>query len=329
MKTWDAFISHASEDRQSVAAPLAAALRSAGLTVWLDNTELVLGDSLREKIDDGLARSRFGVVILSKSFLAKEWPRKELNGLVGLEDDGRKVILPVWHGIDKALLLQYSPLLSDRVAASTEQGIDAVAMAIVRAVLQPGSGSPSETSPGLAIRFSRLLGGTPDRTAITTFLAAHQVILDSAGASHRRALLVWRDSLTPHNSLAGLMPDLCVGNLWPTSRRRVWDVFLFEQATEPLFAASGEPSQELKEAVSRLAAFRDWVMRDLAAARHWFPDIAPNFFGTIVASRRSINTTDAVRLASFNESLIGARVRTYDWLIEAASELGSTSRTAP
>jgi hypothetical protein len=329
MKTWDVFISHASEDGQSVAAPLADALRAAGLTVWLDHTELVLGDSLREKIDEGLARSRFGVVILSKSFLAKEWPRKELNGLVGLEADGRKVILPVLHGIDNGLLMQHSPLLSDRVAASTEQGLDAVAMAIVRAVLQPGSGSPSEASPGLAIRLSRLLEGAPDRTAITTFLAAHQVILDRAGASHPRALLVWRDSLTPHSSLDGLMPDLCVGNLWPTSRRRVWDAFLFEQATEPLFEPSGESSQELKEAVSRLSAFRTWVTRDLAAARQLFPDIAPNFFGTIVASRRSINAIDAARLASFNDSLIGARVRTYDWLIEAASELGGSSRTAP
>jgi len=232
------------------------------------------------------------------------------------------VILPVWHGIDKSLLMQYSPLLSDRVAASTEHGLDAVATAIIRAVLQPGSGSPSETSPGLAIRLSRLLDGAPDRTAITTFLAAHRVILDRAGAAHPRALLVWRDFL----SLKELMPDLCVGNLWPTSGRRIWDVFLFEQATEPLFVSSGEPSQELRKAVSRISAFREWVTRDLAAARQLFPDIAPTFFGTIVSSRRSINATDVAPIASFNDSLVGLRVRTYDWLIEAAGELSGSSR---
>jgi hypothetical protein len=74
MKTWDTFISHASEDRESVVIPLAATLGKAGLTIWLDQTELRIGDSLREKTDEGLAQSRFGIVILSKSFLSNGWP---------------------------------------------------------------------------------------------------------------------------------------------------------------------------------------------------------------------------------------------------------------
>jgi TIR domain len=49
MKTWDAFISHASEDYESVVLPLADALRKSGLIIWLDQTELRIGDSLREK----------------------------------------------------------------------------------------------------------------------------------------------------------------------------------------------------------------------------------------------------------------------------------------
>jgi hypothetical protein len=57
---WDAFISHASEDKDSVARPLANHLAGFGLKVWLDESELHLGDSLREKIDAGLAQSRFG-----------------------------------------------------------------------------------------------------------------------------------------------------------------------------------------------------------------------------------------------------------------------------
>lgn len=70
-ETWDVFISHASEDKGVVAEPLAAQLRARGLKVWLDKTELRIGDSLRRKIDYGLAHSTFGVVILSKSFFAK------------------------------------------------------------------------------------------------------------------------------------------------------------------------------------------------------------------------------------------------------------------
>ncbi|HYD12150.1 MAG TPA: toll/interleukin-1 receptor domain-containing protein [Allosphingosinicella sp.] len=54
---WDVFISHASEDKKSVARPLASKLRRLGLTVWLDENELKLGDSLSRKIDEGLTKS--------------------------------------------------------------------------------------------------------------------------------------------------------------------------------------------------------------------------------------------------------------------------------
>jgi hypothetical protein len=52
---WDAFVSYASEDRAKVARPLVEALRALGLRIWFDQTELRVGDSLRERIDAGLA----------------------------------------------------------------------------------------------------------------------------------------------------------------------------------------------------------------------------------------------------------------------------------
>jgi hypothetical protein len=66
---WDVFISHASEDKNSVVHPLAEELMLRGLRVWYDKFTLKLGDSLREKIDYGLRYSRFGVVVLSPHFL--------------------------------------------------------------------------------------------------------------------------------------------------------------------------------------------------------------------------------------------------------------------
>jgi hypothetical protein len=68
---WDFFISHASEDKLDVARPLSERLVAAGFRVWLDENELSLGDSLRRKIDQGLSRSRYGAVILSRSFFSK------------------------------------------------------------------------------------------------------------------------------------------------------------------------------------------------------------------------------------------------------------------
>jgi hypothetical protein len=128
---WDVFISHAGEDKSDVARPLAQALEKAGLRVWLDEAQVELGDSLRAKIDDGLMQSRFGVVVLSPSFFAKDWPQRELNSLLAKESGGQKAILPVWHHIGPTDIAQFSPLLADRIAVSTEFGLEEVANKIL------------------------------------------------------------------------------------------------------------------------------------------------------------------------------------------------------
>lgn len=86
MKKWDIFISHATEDKPDVVEPLAKMLTAKGIKVWMDKTEIKVGDSLRGKIEEGLANSRFGVVILSQAFFAKHWTKKELDGLTALEE---------------------------------------------------------------------------------------------------------------------------------------------------------------------------------------------------------------------------------------------------
>lgn len=61
-QTWDVFLSHAGEDKASVAVPLRDALTARGISVWLDKTEMRIGDSLRRKIDAGIRSSRIGIV---------------------------------------------------------------------------------------------------------------------------------------------------------------------------------------------------------------------------------------------------------------------------
>ena len=116
---YHAFISHASEDKDELVRPLAQALIGAGFKIWYDEMSLKLGDSLRRSIDQGLARSRFGIVILSPSFFAKNWPQYELDGLVAREMSGGKVILPLWHRVTKDEVLRYSPSLADKLALNT------------------------------------------------------------------------------------------------------------------------------------------------------------------------------------------------------------------
>jgi hypothetical protein len=124
----DVFTSHASEDKPYVE-PLVAKLEEAGISVWYDRLVLEWGDDLRPKIDNGLANCRYGIVVLSKAFLGKKkWTEHELNGLFAREQAGQKLILPIWHGITRDDLLQYSPALADRLAmiSATESHDDIV-----------------------------------------------------------------------------------------------------------------------------------------------------------------------------------------------------------
>lgn len=132
--SYDVFISHASEDKDGFVRPLADALVKAELRVWYDDFTLTLGDSLRASIDKGLAASRFGVVILSHRFFAKEWPQRELNGLFALMQPGEKKLLPIWYDITREELAKYSPIVADLLAARSNDGIESVVKKILEVV---------------------------------------------------------------------------------------------------------------------------------------------------------------------------------------------------
>ncbi|MDQ8181896.1 DUF1883 domain-containing protein [Pelagicoccus sp. SDUM812005] len=115
----DVFISHASEDKADLVRPLANELISHGLDVWYDELTLRIGDSLRQKIDQGLANSRVGLVILSQAFIAKGWTNYELDGIVTRSVSGEQILLPIWHGLTKQQVMDFSPSVADKVARST------------------------------------------------------------------------------------------------------------------------------------------------------------------------------------------------------------------
>ncbi len=99
--------------------PLAHALKEFGLTVWYDEFELKIGDSLRRKIDQGLVNSRFGIVVLSKEFIKKGWTNYELDGIITKSISNEQVVLPIWHNITKKEVIEFSPSLADKLARNT------------------------------------------------------------------------------------------------------------------------------------------------------------------------------------------------------------------
>jgi len=131
----DVFICHASEDKEDFVRPLAERLRQQHIDVWYDEFSLSIGDSLTQKIDEGLAKSRFGIVVLSPNFFKKPWAKRELNGLTTREmAEKRDLILPIWHRVGVNDVIQYSPPLADKRAASSSDGINAVLREITKKV---------------------------------------------------------------------------------------------------------------------------------------------------------------------------------------------------
>ena len=133
---YDLFISHASEDKEDFVRPLAETLENLGVKVWYDEFTLKVGDSLRKSIDHGLAKSRFGTVILSSSFCSKNWTQYELDSMVAREMDGHKMILPIWHKVTKTDVINFSPALADKMALNTSiESIEEIAGKLAEVIL--------------------------------------------------------------------------------------------------------------------------------------------------------------------------------------------------
>ena len=119
---YDIFFSYATEDRSAIVLDLVQCLRDFGLTVWIDESEMVVGDDIRHQIELGLDCCRCAVVLLSPNYFAKSWTMRELKAVLA-KASGAFRVLPVWHQVTEAEVRAHLPTLADRVAANTNSGI--------------------------------------------------------------------------------------------------------------------------------------------------------------------------------------------------------------
>ena len=92
------FISHNYKDKP-MARKIAKELDKYGIKVWIDESEIRLGDSLIEKIRDGLDHMDFLIALISENSVHSEWVKKELDIAMNKEIDGKKVIaIPILVG---------------------------------------------------------------------------------------------------------------------------------------------------------------------------------------------------------------------------------------
>lgn len=114
-----AFLSHSSEDKAPVRA-IAKGLRSRNIDVWLDEEQILLGDSIVGKIEQGIAESDAIVVCISKSFVASSWCRKEYHSAIAREINlQRTVVLPL--RLDEE---EPPELLKDKASLSIADGLN-------------------------------------------------------------------------------------------------------------------------------------------------------------------------------------------------------------
>jgi len=94
----DVFISYSSADKIFVD-PLILSLTREGISIWIDQGEVLPGDRIREKINRGILDSKYLVVVLSKNSINSNWVRVELDSAMIREiEDNAVVVIPVLVG---------------------------------------------------------------------------------------------------------------------------------------------------------------------------------------------------------------------------------------
>lgn len=130
------YISYVSRDKEFVHA-LTEAFTEKGIDI-IDG-KLGLGDSLSNSIRQGLQQSSHVLLILSKSFFNKSWPRFEFEEVDKLDRDfeGPPKLLPVWHDIDQQSVAYFAPEFAQRMGVPSEAGIDEIVFQVAEVIQEP------------------------------------------------------------------------------------------------------------------------------------------------------------------------------------------------
>lgn len=120
-ESFDVFISHAWEDKEDFVNEFVDELVALDIAVWYDKKRMMWGDSMRAKIDEGLSKSKFGIVVISPNYIlpGKYWTKAELDSLFQLESVNGKTLLPIWHNITKKEVMEFSPIIAGKLAMTT------------------------------------------------------------------------------------------------------------------------------------------------------------------------------------------------------------------
>lgn len=125
----DLFLCHASEDNEHLVCPVADELRRRGMSVWLDEGQILPGTDFVEAIQYGMRNACAVVVFFSANFLRRRWPLNELNNCMAMG----KPLIPIISDVAIENVLERCSLLSSTYMISKIQNPQEIARWIVRA----------------------------------------------------------------------------------------------------------------------------------------------------------------------------------------------------
>ncbi|WP_347279055.1 toll/interleukin-1 receptor domain-containing protein [Plasticicumulans sp.] len=111
--TSDIFVSYATEDLDRGVSEIFMALYETGITsTWIDRLVIKPGDSIPEKIDEGINSTRYLLPVVTQTYFNKLWTRSELDAVRMLS----KPAIPIWIDVNPKQVGKFSPTLAAQKA---------------------------------------------------------------------------------------------------------------------------------------------------------------------------------------------------------------------
>lgn len=131
----DVFLSHATEDKDSIVIPFSRELERLHISYWLDSIELLPGDSLTEKIFNGIHQSQLVIVFLSSNFINKGWATAELRSALSRQiRENKKIVIPFLVNIDFHDVVKKFPEFENIFCSNIIGGIDYAARQVQKII---------------------------------------------------------------------------------------------------------------------------------------------------------------------------------------------------
>jgi hypothetical protein len=151
-----AFLCHASEDKDLLVRPFGRELASLGVRPWMDEWEMFAGDSLVSKLESGLKESELFLPFLTPTSVLKPWVRLEIEAAVVRRLMDKVRIIPLVVGLSKEDIPPFLATIiwigvdgPDGIPAAAEKAARAIFRVSDKPLVSPRPAYLSYAGPGI------------------------------------------------------------------------------------------------------------------------------------------------------------------------------------